>query len=510
MTTPEEGVLPSAWEATADVPAYPSLDGDLTTDVCIVGAGIAGLTTAWHLLREGRAVVVLDDGRVGGGETGRTTAHLATSTDDYYHAIEHQHGLDVARVVADSFRAGVDRIEAIVREESIDCDFVRLDGWWIAADAHGRDLLARERDAAQRVGFDDVALVDAWPLARTFGGPALRFPRQAQFHVLRYMTGLARAIERRGGRIFGGAHVVWVEDGEPASVRTDTGHTVRARDVVVATNSPINDRVTMHTKQAPYRTYVVGVRVPKGSVPTGLYWDTLEPYHYVRLMDPSASGDTDVLIVGGEDHKTGQGDGRELERFERLAAWTRERFGATDIVYRWSGQVLEPVDHLAFIGRNPSNDHVWIATGDSGNGMTHGTIAGILLADLIAGRESPWARVYDPGRVTVGAAAEFVKENVNVAEQFVDWLTLGEVDDVGDVPAGEGRLVRRGAKKLAAYRAPDGALTVCSATCTHLGCIVSWNRAEHTWDCPCHGSRFAPDGSVINGPAVTPLAREEA
>jgi Rieske Fe-S protein len=280
--------------------------------------------------------------------------------------------------------------------------------------------------------------------------------------------------------------------------------------VVFATNTPVNDRVTMHTKQAAYRTYVVGLRVPRGAVPTGLYWDTLDPYHYVRLFDPTGTSGDDILLVGGEDHKTGQGDEEEVARFDRLTEWARARFpAATEVVHRWSGQVLEPIDHLAFIGRNPGDRRVYIATGDSGNGMSHGTIAGMLIADLLLGRETPWASVYDPGRITLRAAPEFLRENLNVAEQYVDWATPGEVDDVKDVPAGEGRIVRRGTHKLAAYRAPDGTLSVRSAVCTHLYCIVDWNAAERTWDCPCHGSRFATDGSVINGPAVAPLPPAE-
>lgn len=510
MTHSAEGALPSIWDATATVPARPALEGDLETDACIVGAGIAGLTVAWHLLREGRRVVVLDDGPIGGGESGRTTAHLATANDDEWHAIERLHGHDVARAVADSFRAGVDRIEAIVREEEIDCDFVRLDGWWFPAVGDDGARLERERDAAHRLGFDDVELVADWPLAHRFPRPGLRFPRQAQFHILRYLAGLADAVERRGGILRTGAHVVEFHDGPPARVRTDAGHVVTAQDVIVATNSPVNDRVTMHTKQAPYRTYVIGVRVARGTVPPGLYWDTAEPYHYVRLLEQQGAGDTDVLLVGGEDHKTGQPDGDERTAFERLAAWTRDHFGVGEVVTRWSGQVMEPVDHLAFIGRNPGDRHTWIVTGDSGNGMTHGTIAGILLADLIAGRPSPWAAAYDPARRTVGAAGEFVKENVNVAAQYADWLTPGEVAELDEIPPGEGRLLRRGARKIAAARAADGTLVLRSATCTHLGCVVAWNGAERTWDCPCHGSRFAPDGTVLNGPAITPLGPAEA
>jgi glycine/D-amino acid oxidase-like deaminating enzyme len=301
-----------------DVPLeFPAAEAARDAAVCVIGAGIAGLTTAYHLARAGRAVVVLDDGPVGGGETGRTTAHIATAVDDYYHEIARVHGDEAARRVGESFRAAVERI---VADEGIDCDFLRLDGWWVPASADDRALLERERDAARTAG-EAVELTDAWPLQASFGGPALRFPAQGQFHALRYLAGLARAVEKHGGRIFSGAHVTEVLDAKgdaPGAVRTAGGHTVTARDVVVATNTPVNDRVTMHTKQAAYRTYVVGLRVRRGAVPTGLYWDTLEPYHYVRLFEPLGTGESDVLIVGGEDHKTGQAEGPEEVRFARL------------------------------------------------------------------------------------------------------------------------------------------------------------------------------------------------
>ena len=512
---PVEGARPSIWQATADVPSYPKLKEDLTVDVCVVGAGIAGLTTAYHLVREGKRVVVLDDGPVGGGETGRTTAHIATAVDDYYHEIARIHGEETARRVAESFRAALDRIEGIVRDEAIDCEFTRLDGWWFSANADGQATLDAELDAARAAG-EGVEMVEDWPLARAFPDApfpsrALRFPNQGQFHALKYLAGLARAVEERGGRIFSGAHVNGVEDasqGRKCTVKTESGRTVRASDVVIATNTPVNDWVTMHTKQAPYRTYVIGLRVSRGWLPPGLYWDTLDPYHYVRLASPLGTGDEDVLIVGGEDHKTGQSATPPEEAFGRLEAWARAHFPAAgDTVYRWSGQVMEPVDFLGFIGRNPGSEHLWIATGDSGNGMSHGTIAGMLLTDLILGRASSWEPVYDPARVTLKATpvAEFVKENLNVAAQYRDLVTRGEVSEVAEIPFGEGRVMRRGAKKLAVHRSDSGEVTVRSAVCTHLYCVVGWNSAEKTWDCPCHGSRFAHDGTVLNGPAVAPL-----
>jgi Rieske Fe-S protein len=295
--------------------------------------------------------------------------------------------------------------------------------------------------------------------------------------------------------------------GEHPELKTADGRTVRAEALVVATNSPVNDWVALHSKQAPYRTYVVALRVPRDSVPRALYWDTPDPYHYVRLQ---REGDDDVLIVGGEDHKTGQGSSTD-GCFDRLEDWARGRFPmAGDLAYRWSGQVMEPVDRMAFIGRDPAGQrNVYVATGDSGHGMTHGTIAGILLTDLITGRDNPWATLYDPSRRTLRAAADYVRENVNVAAQYTDYVTPGEVESPDEIRPGHGAIVRRGAKKIAAYRAEDGTLHERSAVCTHLFCIVHWNDTERSWDCPCHGSRFAPTGEVLNGPAAAPLGEAE-
>jgi Rieske Fe-S protein len=274
---------------------------------------------------------------------------------------------------------------------------------------------------------------------------------------------------------------------------------------VVATNTPINNRFVIHTKQAPYRSFVVGIAVPKGAVPWAQWWDTLDPYHYVRIAGELEDGN-ELLIAGGEDHKTGQADDGE-ERFERLLAWVRARFPVVgEPLFQWSGQVMEPVDGLAFIGRNPGDNHVYIATGDSGNGMTHGTIAGLLLTDLIVGRDNPWRVAYDPSRKSIKAAGEFAKENANVAAQYTEWLTPGHVDQIREITPGDGAIVRHNLHKIAVYRDPGGALCAFDATCPHLGCIVEWNSAEKSWDCPCHGSRFDREGKVVSGPAISGLS----
>ena len=500
----------SVWMATADMPQRKPLEEDLHTDVCVVGAGISGLTTAYLLARAGKSVVVLEDGPIGGGETSRTTAHIVNAFDDRYYEIERLHGAEGARLTAQSHTAAIDEIERIAREENIACDFERLDGYLFVPPGDPNDELDRELEACHRAGLVDVRRADRAPLESFETGVCLRFPNQAQFHPLRYLAGVAEAVERQGGRIFTGSHVSAIEggkDGEPARVKVgEDGPTVTADDVVVATNTPVNDIVTMHTKQFPYRTFVIALRVPRGSVTRALYWDTPHPYHYVRLQ--SAAGH-DLLIVGGEDHKTGQEDDAAI-RFARLEGWARERFPAAEQVEAtWSGQVMEPMDYLAFIGRNPGDEHVWIATGDSGNGITHGTIAGMLLRDLILGRANPWATLYDPNRRTLGSALHFAKENLNMVAQYTGWVTGGEVSDESEIPRDSGAVIRRGLRKVAVYRDEQGALHECSAVCTHLGAIVGWNSKEKTWDCPAHGSRFDRFGCVLNGPAISNLGPAE-
>lgn len=495
----------SSWMATAKVPSRPSLKENIKADVCVVGAGIAGMTTAYLLASEAKTVVVLDDGPIGGGMTGRTTAHLVNALDDRYFELERLHGEHGARLAAESHTAAIDLIERIVTREAIDCDFSRLDGYLFVPPGDSKKILDDELQAARRAGLD-LKKVERAPLDYDTG-PALLFPNQGQFHPLKYLAALADLIERKGGRIYCGTHVSEVVGGEQARVTSVNGSVVACEAIVVATNTPVNDLVAIHTKQAAYQTYVIGARIQRGSITRALYWDTPDPYHYVRIQELDEN--SELLIVGGEDHKTGQEDDADT-RFSSLENWTRERFPIADIVYRWSGEVMEPVDGLAFIGRNPlDKDNVYIATGDSGNGMTHGTIAGILISDLISGRENDWETLYEPSRKTLRALPEFAKENLNVAAQFADLITPGEIESVSEIQAGTGAVIRRGLMKIAAYRDDSGKVHERSAICRHLGCVVDWNSLEKTWDCPCHGSRYDAFGKVIQGPANSDLPEVE-
>lgn len=497
----DTGKTDSLWMVTVPPRTPLPLTTDLRTEVCVIGAGIAGLTTAYLLAKAGKRVVVLEDGAIGGGETGRTTAHLSNALDDRYYVLERLHGAEGARTAAASHTAAIDQIESIVRDEAIDCAFQRLDGYLFVPPGKSTGVLEQELEAARRAGVAGVELAKRAPMLPFDTGPCLRFPRQGQFHPLSYLNGLVVAFERMGGRIFGKTHVSGVDPGPPVQTQTTGGHTVTADFVVCATNTPVVDWLVIHSKQAAYRSFAIGARTT-GQIPPALYWDTEDPYHYVRL-----SGD--VLIVGGEDHKTGQADDGE-ERLHRLERWTRERFPVGPVEFRWSGQVMEPVDGLGYIGRNPGDKgHVFVATGDSGHGMTHGTIAGLLITDLIQGRANKWERLYDPARKSLKASGEYAKENINVAKQYADYLTSGEVHSEAEIRPGHGAVVRDGLKKFAVYRDEAGTPRRASAVCPHLGCIVHWNSLEQSWDCPCHGSRFGTDGAVLNGPALGGLDLQE-
>jgi len=501
----------SAWAAPPETSPDPKLDADLRADVCVAGAGIAGLSIAYTLVHEGKSVIVLEADVAGGGETARTTAHLSDALDEGYHEIERLFGQQGSRLAAESHAAAINRIESVIIAEGIECDFARVDGFLFLPPGEAFDELHREMHAAHRAGLDGVEIVARAPLDSFDTGRCLRFPNQAQFDPLKYLHGLRRAFVREGGRIFAKTRVRRVIGGQEPRAETEKGHVVSAGAIVVATNSPTHDNLTIHSKQSPYRTYVIGAEVPAGSVARALYWDTVEPYHYVRLKSGrTAEGgapEFDLLIAGGEDHR--QGEERDTDqRFERLEDWTRKRFPIGNVTYRWSGLVMEPADSLALIGQDPNEKNVYLVTGDSGHGMTHGVIASMLIPDLIAGRENPWESLYAPSRFTAQAVNKYASDTLEIVSSFAEWLTPGEASDSASIAPGLGSVVRRGFGKMAVYRDENGACHESSAICPHLGCIVHWNSTEQSWDCPCHGSRFDPYGSLLRGPAVRGLARD--
>jgi glycine/D-amino acid oxidase-like deaminating enzyme/nitrite reductase/ring-hydroxylating ferredoxin subunit len=500
----------SFWIDSVEPLEFETLNRDIETDILIIGGGIAGLTTAYLLLKAGRKITLVEDGYIGSGETGRTTAHLTCALDDGYFEIENTFGEDGSRKAAESHTAAIDCIERIVKDENIDCHFKRVDGYLFIHATDTKENLRKEFDATKKAGLP-TGWLNHVPGISSESGPCIHYPNQGQFHIMHYLHGLANAIIKMGGQIFTKTHATHIDK---TGARCNE-YKVTASQIVVATNTPINDLVAIHTKQFPYRSYVIAAKIPKAAMTHSLWWDTGDqqskwataPYHYARLEQ--FDEDADLLIVGGEDHKTGQADDENIpeeNRFDALIEWAGKRFPAMrEIIYRWSGQVMEPVDYMAFIGKNPGDENIFIITGDSGNGMTHGTLGGMIVTDLIQGIDNKWAGLYAPKRSPLKVPKTYLSEMLNMAAQYGDYLKKADIQEVDTLQAGEGAILSKGLKRIAIYKDEQNTVHAFSAVCPHLGCVLQWNAEEKSFDCPCHGSRFTKEGIVINGPAVTNL-----
>jgi glycine/D-amino acid oxidase-like deaminating enzyme/nitrite reductase/ring-hydroxylating ferredoxin subunit len=494
----------SLWMDVRVAPGAAPLKRDVKAVTVVIGSGIAGLSTAYELSRQGQKVVVVDRGRIGSGMTARTSAHLSANNHDGFKTFIDRRGEKLAQDYYVSQAAAISRIETIQQSESIACDFRRVDGFLFPGPQTDQSEIDAERDASEKAGMP-VEVAVGLPFRGHAKTRCLRYPDQATFHPTKYLRGLAQCIQARDGRLFADTPVTGVAEKDGAVVvETESGHTAHARYAVVATNSPINDRVALHAKQAPYRTYAMALALSHGALPDALYWDTLEPYHYVR-MHPGKTHDH--LIVGGADHKSGEADDAEF-RYEALQAWIRNLVPALGgVTHRWSGQVMETIDYSSFSGRNPGNENVYVHTGDSGQGITHGVVGSLIVASAIAQGRALWQELYGPGRKTASAFSTFISENITAVKNFAEYVAPGEVGSFDEIKPGKGAIVRHGLQKVAAYLDAKGGLHARSAACTHLGCHLRWNSFEQCWDCPCHGSQFSVDGAVLNGPAIHPLAK---
>jgi len=487
------------WIGTTRPLAFRPLSQNISVDVAVVGAGITGLTTALRLQEAGQSVAIIDQYKLASGESGHTTAHLTEMVDGRYSVLESKFGGTAAKLVAQSSRDAMAWIEA--RSQEIDCDYLRVPGYLYSETTGDESELRKELRAARDAGVASE-WVDTIPLPfKTSGG--ILIPNQAQFHPRKYLLGLAAQLEAAGAYIFQNTRATDFEEGAPCRLITDQG-VITANQIIFATNTPSSNRMKMHTKLAAYRTYAIAVKLRNPAPAAGLFWDTAEPYHYTRSQDG-------VWIIGGEDHKTGS-EVNTGKSFAQLEDYIRTHYDVDSIDYHWSGQILEPVDGLPFIGKSPGFEQIYIATGFSGNGMTFGTISGLLISDLILENKNPWAELYDPSRLKpIASAKEFVLENVDFPRTLLKDRVkkVAQLDAVNALPRGEGLLVKSGEQTLAVYRDEQGNLHGVSATCTHLGCHVQFNNSEVSWDCPCHGSRFSVDGEVLNGPAMKSLKRFE-
>lgn len=503
------------WLLNTKQQKFSPLANAMETDVLIIGGGVAGIMTAYQLLKSGKDVIIVEDGEIGSGETGRTSAHLTYSLDTQYVDLESRFGAEDARLIAEAHKNAIDWIENIVIQEMIDCHFKHVDGYLFAHPTDKTDIITKEFEVTDSFGLG-TDIHDSIPgFAKNNEQRCLHLPKQAQFHILRFLNGLIDAVVRKGGKIYTHSKAMKFEE----NTVTVNGFEITAQHIVLATNSPIAGPLITHTKQWAYRTYAIAAKIPKGSIESNLWWDTgnqeapwvQKPYHYARVEE--GNDDHDFLIVGGEDHRTGQQDKEEItakDRYKNLENWAKEHFeNVGGIAAHWSGQVINTVDGIGFIGKNPGSENTFIITGDCGNGITNAAIGAQLIPDLILGNENKWAKIFDPERhVLTNVPADYLKEVGNMAAQYLEWLKPGDLDAGYELKPGEGAVLREGMHKIAAFRDENGELHVCTAVCPHLGAIVQWNPDEKTFDCPAHGSRFTAFGKVINGPSYGCLKKK--
>jgi glycine/D-amino acid oxidase-like deaminating enzyme/nitrite reductase/ring-hydroxylating ferredoxin subunit len=490
----------SLWLDTTPETDFPTLKNSLTADIAIIGGGLAGLTAATLLKAHGKTVAVLEAMHIVQGVTGYTTAKITSLHTLIYDYLIGHFGLEKAHAYADANQAAIEQIARLVQERQIDCDFTRTEAYTYTEKEDQIARIRAEVDAALQLGLP-AAFTDSTPLPFPVKA-AVRFDNQAQFHPRKYLLALAGQIQGEGSYVFENTRVMAVDEEEGSCRVTTEQGAITAQDVIIASHFPFNDKTLYASRLHPFRSYVLGMRI-EGATPRGMFIST-DPAYSVRTH-PVRNGE--LVLVGGEKHTAGQG-GDTVARYQRLEQWARAHFAVKSIDYRWSTQDNRTLDHVPYIGLStPLSKHVYVATGFGGWGMTNSTVAGMLLSDLILGKVNPWTAVYDPNRLNLESVPELIKQTAEVVQHFVSDRLPGKGAD--SLVPGEGRVVHTAEGKIALYKSGDGAVTMLSPICTHMGCVVHWNPAEKSWDCPCHGSRFTADGKVIHGPAIAHLEKLE-
>jgi len=505
-------VKSSLWQ-TYSVPSFPSVPTDklIECDCCIVGTGIGGLTAAYQLAKAGKSIVLVCDGNFASGQSALTTAQINTIHDDTWSLMRDIHGEDGIGVCAQGYKEALQFIRNVTNKENIECHLENVDSYIFNGKDEKRDILGQEHKLARVLDLK-VSLLDTLP---TFPveGPLLCYHDQAQFHPLMYLSGLANSLSVMPNvKIYTHTRIHEIDDSsDRIRLSSKDGASLVADSVIMATNVPIHHRLIPHEALAPYRSYVIALPLERGSLPYGQYSDTEDPYHYVRIIpnnrqEYNISAEFDCLLVGGEDHRVADVDDSD-KRFSRLYTWAKEFFPIKqNISYMWSAQTIETFDGMPLFGKLSSDSkNIFMITGDSGTGMTHATLGGLITADLALDKPNEMSAFFRPDRSRTKCISRWISENAVSAKHYIDWLTPGEIDSEEDIKPGSGAIMRVGLTKCAVYKDPNGKCTRLSAVCPHLKALVHWNPVEHTWDCPAHGSRFTIEGKILTGPAADPL-----
>ncbi|MDP2210574.1 MAG: FAD-dependent oxidoreductase [Candidatus Aquicultor sp.] len=493
----------SYWIDTTPDTDFPPLQEGIEVDTVIIGGGIVGITAATLLKEAGQTVAIVDMNKIVKSVTGHSTAKVTSLHALIYQQLLRHFSKDDVRRYGDANQSAIDRIESFVTAKSIDCDFARTPAFTYTESEKNLSSIKKEVEAAQEVGLP-ASYVETSPLPFEILG-AVRFENQAKFHPRKYLLALAQEIPGNGSYIFENTRALHINEGDPCYVSTDKGE-IRGKHVILATHFPFYDKGLFFSRLYPHYAYALGVRIAE-EVPEGLYYSMDGEHHSIRNQ-PTGNGP--LLIIGGGNHKTGQG-GNTLAFYKSIEKYARERFDIKSIDYYWSTEDYDTADRMPYIGKSPRSEHVYLATGFGGWGMTNGTLSAMIISDLILERPNPWSSLFNPSRVDVVASGRaFVAGGVNILKQYASSLLVPtHAHSLADIPKGAGMKVLINKKEIAAYKDEEGTVTAISPVCTHLSCIVNWNNAEKTWDCPCHGSRYDRQGEVIHGPALKNLPHED-
>lgn len=491
------------WRDNLPFPTFPALEKNTTTDVAIVGGGITGITAAYLLANKGLSVTLIDASDLLNGTTGHTTAKITSQHGLIYDQLIKDFGEEQAKLYYEANNDAMHFIRDTVKKHDIDCDLTTEDAYVYAGTDEYISKVQAEFTAYEKLGIP-CEYTESIPFSIPCKA-AVVMKNQSQFHPLKYLTALIPTLIDAGIKIYEHTTAAKVEDeGSKHVIHTTSGQTITCKYVLTASHYPFNDEIGLYfTRMHPERSYVLGIKTDE-DYPGGMYLSAESPSRSLR--DTTIDGEH-LILVGGESHKTGQGI-PTMEHYEALQAFSHQFFTVTDIPYRWSAQDLITVDKVPYIGAATKNHPtILISTGYGKWGMTNGTLAAKILTDRILEKENRYASLFDPSRFEAKSLKNLVTENANVAKELIKGKLSASPQSLEDLSIGEAAIIRVNGEKSGCYRDQTGQLHVVDSTCTHLGCEVAWNSGDTTWDCPCHGSRYSIDGTVLEGPAVNPLKK---
>ncbi|WP_085508601.1 FAD-dependent oxidoreductase [Thalassobacillus devorans] len=487
------------------IESFPPLEEDISTDVTVVGSGIAGITTAYRLVQSGFKVTLVEAGRVLEGTTGYTTAKISAQHELIYQQLQKTIGDDKAKLYYQANMAALQAIEKNMEDLQIDCDFSYQDAIVYGETEKAKKLIEKEAEIYEKLEIDGEMTNDT-DLPFPVSG-AIRMHHQAQFHPVKYLLPLIDYLKKKQVNIFENTRAVDIEKGDKPKVITTDGNTITSDHVVIASHFPFKDFDGLYFSRLHVeRSYSVAFKTEQ-PVPEGMYLNVEEPKRSIR--NARDTNGEPLLLVGGEGHTSGQSEDT-WQHYNNLVNFTKDHYAIQDIPYRWSSQDMSTLDLVPYIGNITStNPNIYVATGFAKWGMTQGTIAADVIHDLITERKNPFEELYSPSRFHNSTGLKsFTKENADVAKEFVKGkLPTKDKKELRDLRFDEGAIVKVDGKRAGAYKDKSGKVSLVDTTCTHMGCDLAWNNSERSWDCPCHGSRFTVEGNVIEGPATKPLEK---